>query len=219
MRLSSPLLYQKLWMYLLTVVLNICKWCGSKWTPRYLKVFVRQSCCAKIETEFDMFPGLIKKMHPVILIFTVWWLACDQRRNSWRSEVCEFIMFGLELEVRITVSSAYKKQFDNLNTCGRSLIYKRNNRDPKILPCGTPIKTVQWLWYCKSQSCIPFALRGQIPSCLLSPKTRSDKWNTLKLRLYNSLTWSATVDRLCDAKLKATMFLYFLGHLCVLCTS
>ena len=39
------------------------------------------------------------------------------------------------------VSSAYRKRREKATDKGRSLMYSMNNKDPSMLPCGTPDET------------------------------------------------------------------------------
>ena len=55
------------------------------------------------------------------------------------SSICLFDMSCLLRLIKKVVSSALEINLNNFVDSGKSLMYTRNNRGPKMDPCGTPV--------------------------------------------------------------------------------
>ena len=84
--------------------------------------------CLKYQLNCN-FVQLVEKCH------LVGWFN-ERVLKSWFSfSLIEFIFLCMK---EIHVSSAYNRMSQYLTDCGRSLMYMRKSKGPKIDPCGTP---------------------------------------------------------------------------------
>ena len=75
----------------------------------------------------------------VLVMFNVSLLAASQTRILSKSRLIQLFISSASLPAKvILVSSAYILGCECWRQLGRSFIYKRNKRDPIIVPCGTP---------------------------------------------------------------------------------
>ena len=115
---------------------------SSRWIPKYFIEFTYSTGALLMVTftwfcKFEFFPTNITAD---LSAFIPRRLLIYQRIAEWRAP-CKLIITSCTLESKeyMIVSSAKILQFSFWTCCGKSFTYSRNNKDPKIEPCGTPM--------------------------------------------------------------------------------